>query len=67
VFVLAADLTFAGIEYYAGKTYIFQGEYYPVLCNRVEEAKQYTLRGRADNACIKLSKKVGRTFKVVEV
>jgi len=51
-------------DYYVGKTYIVLSEYYPWVSNNRNEAKKYTTRKRAENACIVLNKKVGRSFQV---
>lgn len=44
--------------YYTGKNYILLGENYAVVDERLEKAKKYTSRKRAENACDKLNEKV---------
>jgi hypothetical protein len=69
VFILGERTGFGNmmLEFYAGKTYIVQGEYYPVTTNKKEEAKVYTSKARAENSCNKLINKVGRLFEIVEI
>jgi hypothetical protein len=66
MFILC-EKTYWGNEYYKGKTFIIQGECYPSASNNNEEAKQYTSKATADNACKKLNNKVGRCFEVIEL
>ncbi|WP_289141510.1 hypothetical protein [uncultured Brevibacillus sp.] len=53
-------------EYYAGKNYIYQGEYFPALC-RKEQAKIYSSRKRAENAAEAVGNRTGVTFRVIEL
>lgn len=41
-------------DYYAGKTYVYQGGIFPCLCDQ-EKAKRYMSRKRAENAASALS------------
>lgn len=54
------------VDYYMGKTYIHQGEYWAATGGR-NEAKVYSSRVRAVHAAEALSNKVGRTFIVEEL
>lgn len=66
MFILAEKVGFGDVfEYYAGKTYVVQHEYYPWITSNSQEAKAYTSKVRAENACEKLNTKVGRNFKVI--
>lgn len=66
MFVLVENTGFGGYtkEFYTGKTYICQGQCYPVTCDNKHEAKQYTSEKRAVNACEKLNDKIERIFTV---
>ena len=66
MFILA-EKTQWELEFYKGKTYINQGEYYPVVDGCKSGAKTYISKSRAVNACEKLNKKAGRCFKVEEL
>jgi hypothetical protein len=69
MFVLGEKQNFGDdcYELYTGKTYMVQGEYYPVTTKLKDEAKKYSTRAIAENACGKLIRKVGRLFEVLEV
>jgi hypothetical protein len=54
-------------EFYKGKTYQFQFQYYPSVTNKKEEAKKYSTEAKAINACKKLNNKVGRRFEVIKI
>lgn len=51
-------------EFYAGKCYIHQGEYFPGTTHEKEKVKVYTSKGRADKACESLNIKVETKFTV---
>lgn len=53
-------------EFYAGKTYIYQGGLFPVYASK-DEAKRYTSRKRAENAAAKLNKKIDGRCEVKEL
>jgi hypothetical protein len=55
-----------GNEFYAGNTYIHQGEYFAAYTKR-DGAKRYTTEARAKSAAEKLLNKVGYSFHVEEV
>lgn len=55
-------------DYYAGKTYQFQREYYPHISNDGRNgARKYSSRKRAEIAAEAIGEKVGRTFIVEEL
>ena len=56
-------------EYYTGKSYICQGQYYLVFDKDVKEAKKYSSKKRAMNAMNKLQYKFVNSveMKVVEL
>lgn len=55
-------------EYYLGKTYRFQYEYYPYVSKEIEVAKKYKSQKVADNACKKLNEKLAlQEFKVKKI
>lgn len=56
-----------GQEYYEGGTYMYHGEYFPCITSKIDEAKKYSTRKRAENACNKINMKCGRMFKVVSI
>jgi hypothetical protein len=63
-------------EYYGGKTYIVQGEYYPCYGGNIDPkngifsyalpVKTYAGQGRAANAAWRLERKICRSCTVVE-
>jgi hypothetical protein len=55
-----------GTDYYKGGTYIKEGGCYPITGSLESEAKVYTSKLKAGNACKKLNNKVGRCFKIKE-
>lgn len=68
MYILAETMGFGGmtLEYYGGKLYTVQHEYYPWICSK-EEAKVYSTEAKAKSACDKLNYKVGRNFEVVKI
>lgn len=57
-------------QYYTGKTYTHQKEYYPITTSEISHAKQYKTNKIAENSCKKLNEKVGIKlfdFKVEEI
>lgn len=52
-------------EFYAGKTYIYQGGLFPCYASK-DEAKRYTSRKRAENAAAKLNRKIDGRCEVRE-
>lgn len=58
-----------GQEIYIGKTYIYQGNFFPCTSYLLEEAKIYKSKKIAENSCKKLNDKVdgGWEFKVYEL
>lgn len=55
-------------KYYGGKTYIYQGQYYPTYGGEGQTlpVKSYAGRGRAVNAAWRLERKIGPRCTVVE-
>jgi hypothetical protein len=51
-------------EFYSGKCYIHQGEYWPGTTHIKEDVKVYTSKGRAEKACKTLNEKVDTLFTV---
>lgn len=64
MFLLKADDSYS--DFYAGKTYVHQGSFYPVRCTH-DKARRYTSRKRAENASVTVSDKTGQSFSVYEV
>lgn len=58
-----------GNEYYLGKKYIYQGEFFPYTCYRdeKEKIKKYSSLKRAINACDNLNRQTDSEFHVAEI
>ena len=69
MFVLGEVTTIGNItDFYEGKTFIVQGQYYPRTCRLKQGVKQYKSKGIAENACKSLNEKVahaGWNFEVI--
>lgn len=48
-------------EYYLGKTYIYQGSYFPCVCE-LNKAKKYSHRMKAQRAVKSLNDKVSQNY-----
>jgi hypothetical protein len=66
MYILKERVVFS-TEFYLGKTYIYQGDCYPGVTTNRDEAKKYTTKVIAENACKKLNVKTGRNFEVIEI
>ncbi|ALS09976.1 hypothetical protein ABE82_26560 (plasmid) [Paenibacillus peoriae] len=65
--ILVRDLWSMSTDFYAGKTYIHQGQYFPCLADNEKPTKKYSSRKRAERAASKLKDKTGQTCEVMEV
>lgn len=57
------------LEFYTGKTYIYEGELYPICSYFREDAKMYKSEKVALNSCNKLNSRIasGHIFKVLKL
>lgn len=53
-----------GRNLYTGKTYIYQGQYYPSYASPEVSVKVYTTRRRAEAAAWRLLRKIGHGYDV---
>lgn len=60
-----AFLLVSGMDYYTGKTYVYQGGYYASYGVK-DQAKRYSSKKRAESAAKKLGEKVGYSFVVIK-
>lgn len=56
-------------EFYTGKTYVYEGDFYPTCSYNREDAKVYKSEKVALNSCNKLNSKIasGHIFKVIKL
>lgn len=55
-----------GGSWYAGKNYIYQGGFFPSICEK-EGAKRYSSRKRAENAAKAVAERTGVSFDVIDL
>lgn len=64
MFVLVEKCNVFHSDYYTGKSYIHQNDFYPCITSNINEAKKYSTKKIAKNSCGKLNNKIGRNFEV---